>query len=156
MTIYDIFPENDADIQKRSIIRKTWEDLDLQEVGGGKPVVIVKDVPVFSIPLPKRCIREGSFMGKNVGDANHSQIRDGALLLIDPNDREIRSGYFYCLNLPGEGAVARQIFNLVNKFRLSCVNEKFPSVELEHEELQEYMVGNIYICVNIYDGRLGV
>lgn len=77
------------------------------------------------------------------GDSMEPVVRHNALVFVDFNDKRIRSGEIYALNIPSEGLVVKELRVTKEHVVIYSYNEaRYPPYHYEHEEIGE---GNIIV-----------
>ncbi len=102
-----------------------------------------------SMPVPRPLVRPGSVLIQVEGDSmdtgEEDGLRDGDLVLVDQNLKELREGRVYAVEIIGDGIAIKRARKLGNRWILISDNPKGPL--LEPEEVR--VIGEVYRKISI-------
>ncbi|WP_243090571.1 XRE family transcriptional regulator [Thermus neutrinimicus] len=102
-----------------------------------------------SMPVPRPLVRPGSVLIQVEGDSmdtgEEDGLRDGDLVLVDQNLKDLREGRVYAVEIIGDGITIKRARKLGNRWILISDNPKGPL--LEPEEVR--VIGEVYRKISI-------
>ncbi|WP_081481418.1 MULTISPECIES: S24 family peptidase [Thermus] len=102
-----------------------------------------------SMPVPRPLVRPGSVLIQVEGDSmdtgEEDGLRDGDLVLVDQNLKDLREGRVYAVEIIGDGITIKRARRVGNRWILVSDNPKGPI--LEPEEVK--VLGEVYRKISI-------
>ncbi len=93
--------------------------------------------PIETIVLPSQYSPPNIVALKVRGESMEPTIYDGAVVGVDPDDRQIVNGKVYAVWIPYEGAVIKRVFIDHEKLVLKSDNERFPAFSIPLDEIRD-------------------
>lgn len=101
--------------------------------------------PEWHEPIDRRAIPAG-FLKPHIravlvrGRSMEPTFKNGAIIGIDQNDRQVIEGEAYAIVLPYSGAAVKRVYPLPDGVLIRSDNKEFPEVKLKREEIPDYFI----------------
>lgn len=134
---------------------------ELKKILGGKETATADTCPMVNIynmveggagaepewhePIDRRAIPAG-FLKPHVrpvlvrGRSMEPTFKNGAIIGIDQNDRQVIEGEAYAIILPYSGAAVKRLYPLPDGVLIRSDNKEFPEVKLKKEDIPDYFI----------------
>jgi len=116
----------------------SYRSLPVHALGGaGDSMDLYELEPIKKILIPREFHNQGIFAIMVRGDSMVPTIVDHAIVGIDTEDRNIRSGQIYAIRIPYEGVVIKRVFVELNRITLSSDNRNHRPFTIDMIDLDE-------------------
>ena len=96
--------------------------------------------PIDRRAIPSRYLLKGMRPVLVRGRSMEPTFKNGAIIGIDENDRQVIGGEAYAVMLPYEGAVIKRLYPLPDGVLIRSDNKEFPEVKLMKADVPDYFI----------------
>jgi len=103
--------------------------------GAGGPIELFEYDPIQIIDIPKHWAKPNMQSVLIRGRSMEPNIRDGAVVGIDTNSKQVVSGELYAIWLEYEGAVVKRLYMERDSVRVCSDNPAFKEMQIPHDDI---------------------
>lgn len=115
--------------------------------GAGAPYEFIPSDPIETIVIPRSFCSNSVIPVKVRGRSMERTLRDGAIVGVNRDDRQVVNGELFAIWLPYQGTVIKRLYLDNKKIRLQSDNEEFRSsdieVALDEVDVEHFIQGRV-------------
>lgn len=141
MEAIDEFISSAQSLDNASALHEMCKVIDIYNMVEGGPGA----EPEWHEPIDRRAI-PSTFLRPNVravlvrGRSMEPTFKNGAIIGIDQNERQVIEGETYAIVLPYSGAAVKRLYPLPDGVLIRSDNQEFPEVKLRKEDIPDYFI----------------